>query len=299
MLFKWLGMHIFYGVVLGLGYLVSDLYFTSIATISTWSRLSDTTERIVEFSLLGAIIVMFYVSMVLRVHELFKNNAMYQLSQSNLICLFLLALLFCGFWFTFTATKSWQFGAIVEMLLWTAAYICDVAINTTILILFLKRLYQMLKHLNVRLNKLMVDVEMESITNEMVLEIDNNNTDNLVKSESLQQRITGNETEKNEIVNLMVKISLLTIVSQILQQIWIFAEIYYNVVLMETGRDVYSFNSIARLCKNIWVVTSCTALYLAFIFNEQQYYFCCKSCHNCIQNNCIKCIYYNKMQRYN
>ena len=142
----------------------------------------------------------------------------------------------------------------------------------------------MLQRLDVTFDKLMNDVEMKYRGE---------------RTESLDIRLIKNKDEQHQIVDLMVKISWLTIVSQIFQQIWIYVAFYYTVFFLDKKESDYGVFAVCRMLRNVWILITCAVLYLIFVFNQQQYDKCCLKCHRCLKNCCIKWIYRNKIRTYN
>ena len=97
----------------------------------------------------------------------------------------------------------------------------------------------------------------------------------------------------------MVKISSLTILSQIVPQFWECAEIAYNITYLVTKKHQYSLFILSHSLKNLCIVVSFVSMYLAFIFNQEQYYWCCTRCHDCLTTQCRQCIFRAKLREYN
>ena len=124
---------------------------------------------------------------------------------------------------------------------------------------------------------------------------DNDNDDD----NSRKERLMHNQIAQEDIVQLMVKISWLTILSQIVPQFWVCAEIAYNVAFIVTNKhDYYTLFILSHSLKNLCIVVSFLSMYLAFIFNQQEYYWCCTCCHNCLNSQCIHCIYRTKLREF-
>ena len=261
----------------------------------------------------------FYVTIIYRVYISFKNNDKYKLSRLELLCLALFVL--------------WQLGFIIFLEIanldrWEAAIIfifvvcIDIAFNITILHVFLKRLYQMILSLDESFESLIVDMDeirMNSLdeTEHMHMGDDGDNnyhhdhdhlgsklsitsgSDTASKQSDLMDRMHKIRIQETEVINIMAKISLLTIVSEIFINIFLSMVVFLNIdEANDHGTDVSDgYVAVEQLMLIIAVCINCFTLYATFVFNDDHYIKCCGLCHKSLKQCCLICVTRQSLRR--
>ena len=226
----------------------------------------------------------FYIAIIYRVYVTFKNNVAYALSRLELKC--------------FGLFVVWQFGLIMFVGLYdrhvtqleaTIVYaifmFIDILMNFVLLYLFLKRLYRMILHLDESFQTLMDDMEqirMDSMDDTISHP---NNSSHSVESNQIMQNVKRNTMEQTEIVDMMAKISLLTIISEIFVHIWL------TMVIIDINLKLYNYSwtyiVISSMMIDVGVFFNSFVLYATFPFNDSHYMKFCRICHNCLKGCCV------------
>ena len=101
--------------------------------------------------------------------------------------------------------------------------------------------------------------------------------------------------QQKQVVDIMSKITLLTIVEQILFILWII--VYYSPLVFEylfkfSGQRLTDIVDIGYYVYQILISLNvffiCLVLYFTFEFNDYHYYICCNLCHTWLKNCCFK-----------
>ena len=129
-----------------------------------------------------------------------------------------------------------------------------------------------------------------------------------LKKEGKKVSVVYSDDKQLRIVNLMIKVSILTIIATIFApifNIFTFIAEYMYVEDFNSDNDNDNDNNnssiimIIVLVGFLFRVFQCLGnhivLYLLFSFNKKEYIFCCKNWHDSMYNCCIKCIkFYDK-----
>lgn len=111
----------------------------------------------------------------------------------------------------------------------------------------------------------------------------------------IDERMEQNQTTQVEVVDMMTKISLLTIVTEIMWHSYGALLIYQNTKYYGLRETDYShiLNICINLVLSMLVCCDCFVLYFTFVFNQSQYFRCCGPCHKCLKS-CVKWIVVKK-----
>ena len=104
--------------------------------------------------------------------------------------------------------------------------------------------------------------------------------------------IEKNRVHQTEIVNMMAKVSLLTIISLIFMNVYFVAVIYSLFEIRNQAKQdfISVYELVLRIELIIGLCWNCFTLYATFPFNDKQYVKCCASCHKGLKNCCIVCV---------
>ena len=200
----------------------------------------------------------------------------------------------------------------------------DILINSVLLYIILHKLYQVLSHLDVMYVDLMqqhilvIEQTEQNEQNEQNnqnkenqqnnshdmnnIAIDNNinnnhrnrTMDSCSDENNILNDLNRNKYNQNEIVDLMAKMSLLTIFSTFFAQFFNLAVLhseYYVLTHNNITNQWYNNHAILRYSlRSVEGFTNCLILYFTFPFNQTQYFQCCSIFHTCLRNCCIRCI---------
>ena len=129
---------------------------------------------------------------------------------------------------------------------------------------------------------------------------DMNKSLSAVSVESIKSDMIRTRSDQSEIVDTMIQISLLTIISVFVQQLWLWFWIFMYFI----GYEQFQFKNgwwiqamIMLICKHVAVATNCVALYLSFPFNTNHYNVLCCCCHKWLRSCCVKYISLRQMRR--
>ena len=176
--------------------------------------------------------------------------------------------------------------------------------------MFSKRLYRMIAHLDESFEELIVNVDkirMNTIDatheqnnnfvapqqSEAELQAQSQSQSELMMEENIiTNRIERNRINQTEIVNMMAKVSLLTIISVIFMNVYFIAIIYFLFDFRHNpNQDSISvYQLVARIELIIGLCWNCFTLYATFPFNDKQYVKCCGLCHKGLKYCCIACV---------
>ena len=108
----------------------------------------------------------------------------------------------------------------------------------------------------------------------------------------MRDRMEKIRMQETEVVNMMAKISLLTIVCEIFINIYLIILVYLNL------EDVYQHDTLkakymvimGHFALIIGYCVNCFTLYAAFVFNGDHYMICCAFCHKSLKKCCVMCV---------
>ena len=121
----------------------------------------------------------------------------------------------------------------------------------------------------------------------------NDNDTNSTETETVTSEVKRNKHEQNDIVDLMTKISLLTIFCVIFAQFWNVSALYTEYNEAQNNPSSFWYSQHVVLCFSFRAmegVVNSIGLHFTFVFNHDMYMGCCVLCHNCLKNACMKCI---------
>lgn len=265
--------------------------------------------------------ILLYVSLILRVYTLFKPKPQYSIStQTTTVILTIIAfdiVAICIFIFLMynafsgrDSNNNTTTTTVTELIISAITVIInDVVINCLILYLILSRLYQMIHDLD----KTYQSLTLKSIFKFAGASNSNINTNNdintkveqnkfnasnlslLSNKSAINNELNKNEFEQKEIVSLITKLTLLTLISVIFEQLFAITALYfeYNAAI---NRNKYSqqwfstFGVICYISRAMEGVCNCIVLNLMFVFNQDYYFICCNFFDTKLKNCCVTCI---------
>ena len=245
--------------------------------LTFYAIINRETAYITGFISFVIMFALFYFTLVFRVYITFKQTPQYSLSTSTITAIG------CSILVTTCAIFSvyWKFGVNSKFnwIMLLSTYVGIIGLNILILYLFLRRFYQMILDMDQAFQRLMIDSNMND-------DIDTNNIDD---------QLRRNQTRQMEIVDLMTKITLLTIIEQLLFFVWTLCGLIQYVLHYQLGyptqSNLYSiFRGIDPIFEMLDICFICVALYFTFVFNHKQYQFCCARCHKQFRHCCVRCV---------
>ena len=105
----------------------------------------------------------------------------------------------------------------------------------------------------------------------------------------IKDRIHQNSQQQKEVVNIIAKISLLTIVSEIFINGFLSLRIHLSFHYHEDINSVV-FILTVNIIVIIGLCLNCFTLYATFEFNHNHYIKCCGLCHRGLKNCCVVCV---------
>lgn len=132
---------------------------------------------------------------------------------------------------------------------------------------------------------------LEADSHSQITDANSSLTSNATVSESaMMHQLNRNKNEQNELIDLMSRILLLTIISILVEQVFTIMAAY-NVYRLVVNDDTKSYSiDVGYWFREFEAVWNCLVLYFTFIFNENEYYCLCKVFHACLKNACIESI---------
>lgn len=235
-----------------------------------------------------------YITLIIRLYKLSSSshritNPISKRQLTIIVCLFIFDVTIIGLFLlciydTFSGENIFSHennGKIgIELILFAiTVFINDLIINIVILFMVLTQLYQIIFNLENQFQSLLKS-NYGSYT-----KYDNYNNDEMER----------NRKEQMEIMTLITKLSLLTIISVFFAQFWNIAEVYtdYKVALHDSNVSLLTWTQFSLICfifRAVEALINCIVLYLAFVFNENEYIVCCACCHQCLNTLCTKCV---------
>lgn len=243
----------------------------------------------IMFGIIGIHLGIFYLLLIFRVHVAFKDRIEYKLTNceiKSLICFLLtliLEMLFIdvGGSMIFTDWFSWPYLVSIAIFIFT-----DILFNVVVLYMFLHRLYRMILNLDESLQQLLLQMQRTSLMNA------NKNYDDMHDEESkaamihvqLQDKVAGNRKYQMEIVDMMTKISLLTMISQVLFHIW-------DIMFIVTHAMGFGSNCplllIIAVIRGIGMFFNAFASHSVLVYNNNHYVKCCEIPHGLLNKCCV------------
>lgn len=228
----------------------------------------------------------FYFTLLLRVYITFKNYPRYSLSNNTLFCIgisiLLIACIVYVCWI-FALEGSINFLSDYDwyLLIATCGGVTVIILSISILYLFLKRFYQMI-------------LDMDESFLHMVQETHdygtNSNTIYILNEQKLR-----NQHQQMEIVDLMAKITLLTVIEQLLFAVSIILAGVTGFLRLKCGysstANVVKILNMLHICGVLLQACFvCFVLHFTFVYNHNQYQRCCKGFHKQFKKCCIWCV---------
>lgn len=257
----------------------------------------------------------FYFTLILRVYVTFKHYPQYSLSRNVMtcigMCIFLVSCCIYTLWFITHTFKKKYFNDPPKCD-WILNIIVDILIipwNIFVLYLFLNRFYRMILNMDESFQRLMLgdrdhnhtirdigDIHIDLNTNNN--NDDMQNDDNTNHARCLRTLLEKNQSEQMEIVDLMAKITLLTIIEQLLFLVWLISvtiQFVLKFVLIGRGYNDNSgisllFQLIEKVFWSLDICFICFLLHFTFIFNQDHYTMWCNGCHKRFKRCCIRCV---------
>ena len=262
-------------------------------------------------------IILLYLSLILRVYYMFKADRQYRMSKSQIVCLVFVII------FDIIALSTYTLcvhlaetdtnlpmldinGTRLTLTIILAGLLVisnDILINAIVLYLILKRLFHMIENLDEQYQS-MLKRRLTISRNVVELELENTNvrsTNDEVQdlTSTLLDMDGGIDLDRNknvqqEIVHLMVKLSLLTMICVIVSQFYNIAAPYL-LYAKETKNNVTNvwFNEhiiLILVLRAIEATVNCIILTFTFIFYQKQYNRYCNICHSTLENCFVQCI---------
>lgn len=250
-----------------------------------------------------------YIVFIHRVYYTFKNSR-YAIRKIHLVFLTIILVMdtvaifiyvFCLTTFFANAQNS-----STDMLLIVLSFdtINDIAINITLLYLFLTKLRRIVLNLNFQsIDELSSTQQQHNDRSTLIqnvgnsketIDIDHDNnesteTDENLDFENMYSDIFNLDDKQKEIVYIMTKVSLLTIIAALFAQSFNIITAFNEYTFSGNGytEKLYIGAIIAYTCRGIEGFINCTVLYLMFTFSINEYKFCCGKCHKCLYSSCI------------
>lgn len=115
-------------------------------------------------------------------------------------------------------------------------------------------------------------------------------------SYQVTRKLKRNKKQQMEIINLMAKISLLTVVEQVLYVLWVVLRVIWHIMccVLDYGYTANQSIIVWLLYESVMTINVCficTVLYFMFAFNNDHYELCCIKCHSCFTNCCVKIVH--------
>ena len=100
--------------------------------------------------------------------------------------------------------------------------------------------------------------------------------------------------EQNDMLELISKLTVLTIFCVVFSQLFNIALLVENLMLVQNrGNDDFftRLTLIEYIFRGIDAIVCCIVLHFTYVENEEQYEKCCKSCHDCARDCCVWCTF--------
>ena len=97
--------------------------------------------------------------------------------------------------------------------------------------------------------------------------------------------------QETQVVNMMAKISLLTIVSEIIINAFLIMAVCVNFNEVNLNNVVHQrYVIVEQSLLVMGVCINCFTLYATFVFNDDHYMKCCGLCHKSLKKCCVMCV---------
>ena len=256
-------------------------------------------------------LVFMYSTLLMRIYIAFKQD----MSRKEITVGIIIILLWVGYFVCGNIIVLSLWTSLIEFNLppWTdavvlaAGSVLDIIASGFFLYIFLKRLYKMISHLDEPCQTLTVDPTSYNFNAQLNINISDNDDEysnlssnsstNIDQVNQAQENIQRSIAKQMEIVELITKISLLTIIWEFILQTWLITAIVFQISMAER-KDEDSLQSkifeskmtiIAMSIRGICACSNCFVLYAAFIYNNDQYAKSCGMLHNGLKRCCTWC----------
>ena len=214
---------------------------------------------------------------------------LFKFSRRQVICLVIVLSLVLVLFILLDITPYFaileQYSAMIEIVI----IVFDFCFNALLLYLLLVRLYKMIMSLD-EPNQSLMKNSMDFIPNDDTNDSDNDCHDNKnIEMSVMDSKMDRNKAQKNQIINLMAKISLLTIIAEIFWHTF-FAFVLYTKSASIPHTEGLQMYIVHRCLSCFAIICNSFVLFIAFPFNEDQYSKLCGCCHKWFKLCCIKCI---------
>lgn len=231
----------------------------------------------------------FYITLTLRMYVAFKNFPAYALSNNAMFCvtfwILLITLVLYGMLIAMVEQElhdGFVSGQILVAMLFTL--FAWILLSPLILYLMLKQLHKMIKDLADSANKIQNGTSGGYDAYDSLRDsgIGGNYDDNIRMHDDGNSQLVRNEAKQKDIVDLMCKITLLTVIEQVVFLLWLISACLY---LFMSGYEIVVFFCLGTLD----ICCICFVVYFTFAFNHDQYLICCNMCHEKFKICCVKC----------
>ena len=270
--------------------------------------------------------ILLYIVLMMRIYIPFKYDKQHAMSKTQIIivCCFIAIdiLAICFFIISIydavsgnnTLTFIDVSSGMSFIISASVVVINDLIINAMLLIIMMTKLYKAVASLNMRYyallnsdnesiedlqsivtkNNIQKAVSKNDRSRDCNLMVDGSVLSDSSISSSVKNELIRNKNEQKEIIHVMTKISLLTIICVVFAQGFTILALYtdYNLAFNKNMKDLW-FHKHTILCwilRSIEGLTNCIVLYFTFVFNTTMYLKCCGLCHNCFEKCCFKCV---------
>ena len=253
----------------------------------------------------------FYVCLLFRFIQTFNFDPNYALSRKQTSYLTILLIIVCAIRVPNIFLDSMNAHADLAIACLDIIYaVCDILFNVVLLYVFFKRFFQIILRLDESYQNLLFSSEVRplrvsytntnsssnsigSSTNTSVggsiITVDTNSTH--VKNQKLSQ----NRKKQYQIVDIMARVLLLTIVSEFLIHSCMALIVYFR--LMERMKNDISewYFFVASALFQLALLSMCFTVYMTFEFNDDEYFKCCSLCHKGLRYCCVRCVVANNV----
>ena len=143
-------------------------------------------------------------------------------------------------------------------------------------------------------------VHVDEIRMNSMDETENNHSDNKDKKKSesdlidyeneMKDRMHKISMHETEVVNMMAKISLLTIISEIFVNIFLIMVAYEKFKEAHAIDVSFEYIIVEQSVIIVAVCLNCFTLYAMFVLNDQHYIKFCGFCHKGLKKCCVMCV---------
>lgn len=236
-------------------------------------------------------IICMYICLMMRAYILFKNETQYAMTKIQLISLISLIIFdivgIVLFIFAITDALTVNTSPTYMFTLVTGAtviIVSDVSINCILLYWVLTKMFKIVRNLNTLQDAMKHEI------------VEDQKPTNIVHSGSMRliEDQDKTETERNDMINLMTKLTLLTIIGILFAPLFTLTALYMDTIrAIDLHASSFWFNETSILCfifRAFEALINCVTLYFTFIFNQPQYFRCCSLCHSCLRHHYVKIV---------